>query len=83
MPDEGKIEWCKHITTGYLDQYSTLTPGKTIYDVLKEAFNHLSDLEKEVSVVGNAEVNDFPIIVTVRDVFDRSLKVGAILRFVC
>ena len=38
MPDEGKIEWCKHITTGYLDQYSTLTPGKTIYDVLKEAF---------------------------------------------
>lgn len=48
MPDEGKIEWCKHITTGYLDQYSTLTPGKTIYDVLKEAFNHLSDLEKEM-----------------------------------
>ncbi len=48
MPDEGKIEWCKHITTGYLDQYSTLTPGKTIYDVLKEAFNHLSELEKEM-----------------------------------
>ncbi len=48
MPDEGKIEWCKHITTGYLDQYSTLTPGKTIRDVLKEAFQHLTDLEKEM-----------------------------------
>ena len=20
QPDEGKIEWCRHITTGYLDQ---------------------------------------------------------------
>lgn len=48
MPDEGKIEWCKHITTGYLDQYSTLSKGKTIYDVLKEAFQHLTDLEKEM-----------------------------------
>ena len=47
-PDEGKIEWCKHITTGYLDQYSTLTAGKTIKDVLKEAFQHLTDLEKEM-----------------------------------
>ena len=48
VPDEGKIEWCKHITTGYLDQYSTLTPGKTIRDVLKEAFQHLTDLEHEM-----------------------------------
>ncbi len=47
-PDEGKVEWCKHITTGYLDQYSTLTQGKTIYDVLKEAFAHLVDMEKEI-----------------------------------
>ena len=47
-PDEGKVEWCKRITTGYLDQYSTLTKGKTIYDVLKEAFSHLTDLETEI-----------------------------------
>ncbi|MBR3971063.1 MAG: ABC-F family ATP-binding cassette domain-containing protein [Ruminococcus sp.] len=48
MPDEGKIEWCRHITTGYLDQYSTLEKGKTIRDVLREAFNHLSELEAEM-----------------------------------
>lgn len=48
MPDEGKIEWCRHITTGYLDQYSTLEKGKTIADVLREAFDHLSDLEQEM-----------------------------------
>lgn len=47
-PDEGKVEWCKRITTGYLDQYSTLSKGKTIYDVLKEAFSHLTALETEI-----------------------------------
>jgi len=46
--DSGKVEWCKHITTGYLDQYSTLSKGKTIFDVLKEAFSYLTDLEKEL-----------------------------------
>ncbi|MGN0612554.1 MAG: ABC-F family ATP-binding cassette domain-containing protein [Porcipelethomonas sp.] len=48
MPDEGKIEWCRHITTGYLDQFSTLEKGNTIYDVLRDAFRHLSDLEQEM-----------------------------------
>jgi len=47
-PDEGTISWCKHITTGYLDQFSTLTKGKTIRDVLREAFQHLYDLEQEM-----------------------------------
>lgn len=48
-PDEGKIEWCKRITTGYLDQYSSLTKGKTIREVLKEAFQHMYDLEAEMN----------------------------------
>lgn len=48
MPDEGKIEWCRHITTGYLDQFSTLQKGKTIADVLREAFAHLEELEQEM-----------------------------------
>lgn len=48
MPDEGKIEWCNHITTGYLDQYSTLEKGKTIRDILRSAFNHMFELEKEM-----------------------------------
>lgn len=47
-PDSGKVEWCRHITTGYLDQYSSLSKGKTIYDVLKEAFAHLSQIEGEI-----------------------------------
>ena len=47
-PDNGKIEWCRNITRGYLDQYSTLSKGKTIYDVLKEAFSGLSELEQKM-----------------------------------
>ncbi len=43
MPDAGKIEWAGKITIGYLDQHSTLTKGKTIRQVLAEAFNHLHE----------------------------------------
>jgi len=48
MPDEGKVTWCNRITTGYLDQYSTLSKDKTIRDVLREAFKHMYDSEQEM-----------------------------------
>lgn len=44
-PDNGKIEWCKRITTGYLDQYTKLTKGKTVRDILREAFQNMYELE--------------------------------------
>ena len=47
-PENGTVEWCRHITYGYLDQYSTLEKGKTIMDILRGAFSHLSDLETEM-----------------------------------
>ena len=48
MPDEGNISWCNHITTGYLDQRTTLSPGKTIREVLREAYSHYFELEQEM-----------------------------------
>lgn len=48
MPDEGKIIWSKHVTTGYLDQYTTLTKGKTIRMVLQDAFDEMFVLEKQM-----------------------------------
>lgn len=48
MPDAGTVSWCNHITTGYLDQRTTLTQGKTIREVLREAFSYYFDLEKEM-----------------------------------
>jgi len=48
IPDEGKVSWCKRITTGYIDQSSTLTKGKTIRDVLREAFSDMYLKEQEM-----------------------------------
>lgn len=48
LPDEGKVEWCNRITTGYLDQHTVLTRGKTIREVLREAFQYMFDLEQEM-----------------------------------
>ena len=47
-PDNGSVEWCRHITYGYLDQYSSLEKGKTIMDILRDAFSHLNKLEEEM-----------------------------------
>lgn len=47
-PEEGKVEWCNRITSGYLDQHTVLEKGKTIKNVLEDAFIHLFDLEKEM-----------------------------------
>ncbi|RCX09112.1 ATPase subunit of ABC transporter with duplicated ATPase domains [Anaerobacterium chartisolvens] len=47
-PDEGKVEWCSRITTGYLDQHTVLTRGKTIREALREAFSHMFELERDM-----------------------------------
>ncbi|MGL4345268.1 MAG: ABC-F family ATP-binding cassette domain-containing protein, partial [Cellulosilyticaceae bacterium] len=48
MPDEGKVEWSNRVTVGYLDQHSALTPGTTIRDNLRLAFDNLFALEQEM-----------------------------------
>ncbi len=50
-PDEGKVEWCSRITTGYLDQHTALTRGKTIREALREAFSHMFELEKDMLAI--------------------------------
>lgn len=50
-PDEGTVEWCRHITTGYLDQFSILERGKTIREVLRTAYTHMYDLEREMLAI--------------------------------
>lgn len=53
-PDEGRIEWSKRVTVGYLDQHSSLKKGMTIRDALREAFQHMLDLEKEMLALYDA-----------------------------
>lgn len=47
-PDEGSVTWSRHVTVGYLDQNASLKKGTTIRQVLRTAFNHMYDLEKEM-----------------------------------
>lgn len=49
MPDEGKIQWAKDVRIGYMDQHLNLTKGKAIREVLREAFDYLFNLEKEMN----------------------------------
>ena len=49
MPDEGKVEWAKHVRVGYLDQHSVLEKGMTIRDVLKSAFAYLFEMEEQMN----------------------------------
>lgn len=51
VPDTGTVEWCNRITTGYLDQFTSLTPGKTIRDVLQDAFAGMYTLEQEMLAI--------------------------------
>lgn len=51
MPDAGKIEWAKNVRVGYLDQHTVLTPGQTISDVLRSAFDFLLDQQKRMDEI--------------------------------
>ncbi|MEC0090899.1 ABC-F family ATP-binding cassette domain-containing protein [Paenibacillus macquariensis] len=53
LKDEGKVEWTPRVRFGYLDQHTKLTPGKTIRDVLKDAFLPLLLLEQEMNEITN------------------------------
>lgn len=48
MPDSGNIKWSSRVTVGYLDQHTVLTKGKSIREVLRDAFKPMFDLEQEM-----------------------------------
>jgi ATPase subunit of ABC transporter with duplicated ATPase domains len=49
QPDEGTVEWAKNVRVGYLDQHTSLTPGSTLQDVLRSAFQPLFALETQLN----------------------------------
>ena len=49
QPDEGTIQWAKHVRVGYLDQHAVLEKGMTIRDVLNSAFSYLFEMEQEIN----------------------------------
>jgi ATPase subunit of ABC transporter with duplicated ATPase domains len=51
MPDEGKVEWSKHVHVGYLDQHAMLEKGMTLRSVLQSAFAYLFELEEKMNMI--------------------------------
>lgn len=49
IPEEGKVEWAKHVITGYMDQTAILTKGSTIRMVLQTAFDELFEKESRMN----------------------------------
>lgn len=49
QPDEGKVEWSKYVTAGYLDQHTVLEAGMTVRDVLRTAFDELFKIEARIN----------------------------------
>ncbi|WP_248925608.1 ABC-F family ATP-binding cassette domain-containing protein [Paenibacillus hamazuiensis] len=66
LKDSGKVEWTPRVRYGYLDQHSKLTPGKTIRDVLKDAFLPLFQLEQEMMQItekmGEADPDELELL---------------------
>lgn len=51
QPDEGKMEWSKYVTAGYLDQHAVLEKGMTVRDVLRTAFDELFKTEERINEI--------------------------------
>ena len=49
IPEEGKVEWAKHVITGYMDHTAILTKGSTIRMVLQTAFDELFEMESRMN----------------------------------
>ena len=51
QPDEGKVEWVRHVRAGYLDQHAVLEKGMTVRQVLKSAFAFLFEMEEQMNQI--------------------------------
>ena len=51
QPDDGRVEWSPRVRVGYLDQHAVLTPGMTIQDALRSAFQWLFELEERMNEI--------------------------------
>ncbi len=79
-PDEGQIEWSKRVRVGYLDQHAVLEKGKTIRDVLRDAFKYLFDLEQEMQdmymKMGEVSEDELTLLLeevgTIQDILDHN-----------
>ncbi|OME88159.1 heme ABC transporter ATP-binding protein [Paenibacillus sp. FSL A5-0031] len=80
LKDEGKVEWTPRVRYGYLDQHTKLEAGKTIRDVLKDAFLPLLLLEEELNNIaaqmGDADSDKLDELLTRMGEIQEELEIG-------
>lgn len=80
LKDSGKVEWTPRVRYGYLDQHTKLTEGKTIRDVLKDAFLPLLELEKEMLAItekmGDATPEELEVLLEQMGDIQEQLDIG-------
>ncbi|MRN54555.1 ABC-F family ATP-binding cassette domain-containing protein [Paenibacillus monticola] len=80
LKDSGKVEWTPRVRFGYLDQHTLLTPGKTVRDVLKDAFLPLLDLEQEMLEItekmGDATPDELDLLLEQMGDIQEQLDIG-------
>ncbi|MFD2117783.1 ABC-F family ATP-binding cassette domain-containing protein [Paenibacillus yanchengensis] len=80
LKDEGKVEWTPRIRYGYLDQHTKLEAGKTIRDVLKDAFLPMLKLEEELHAVtekmADADPDELELLLERMGEIQEELEIG-------
>lgn len=80
LKDSGKVEWTPKVRYGYLDQHTKLTPGKTVRDILKDAFLPLLELEQEMMTItdkmGEASPEELELLLEQMGEIQEQLEIG-------
>ena len=80
LKDEGKVDWTPRVQYGYLDQHTQLEAGKTIRDVLRDAFLPLLVLEEElneiISQMGDADSDTLERLLLRMGEIQEQLEIG-------
>ncbi|KWX77638.1 heme ABC transporter ATP-binding protein [Paenibacillus riograndensis] len=80
LKDSGRVEWTPKVRYGYLDQHTLLTPGKTVRDVLKDAFLPLLELENEMMAItgkmGEAAPEELELLLEQMGEIQEQLDIG-------
>ncbi|MFD0711672.1 ABC-F family ATP-binding cassette domain-containing protein [Paenibacillus sp. GCM10027626] len=80
LKDEGRVEWTPKVRYGYLDQHTKLEQGKTIRDILKDAFLPLLELEKELgeiaSKMADADPEELEVLLEQMGEIQEQLEIG-------
>ena len=86
QPDEGKVEWSKYVTAGYLDQHAVLEKGMTVRDELFKTEERINKIYMSMAEEGAdvdalmEEVGELQDRLETRDFYTLDAKIDEVAR---